>query len=211
MTDDQNARLAAFSAVETVLDAHPALLDAVPAAQRSLRVFRDRLDALRAAVRAQADYAPQGAAKAARLDALTDAAVPLSQAVAAWADDTGDLALADQIAFTRSDFTHVRDQDALDRAALVFDTARAHADDLTDYGVTAGEIAALDDLIDAFAGAMSQPRHAVTERVAQTRAIESLFPEIDRLLARGLDRHVARFAGTPFHDEYHAARRVTDR
>lgn len=58
---------------------------------------------------------------------------------------------------------------------------------------------------------MSQPRHAVAERVAETRAIETLFPEIDRLLARSLDRYVARLAGTPFHDEYHAARRVVDR
>ncbi len=211
MTDDQNARLNAYRAVETILDAHPAPLDAVPAAQRTIQSFRDRLDALRTAVRAQADYAPQGAAKDARLDALADAAVALSQAVAAWADDTGDLALADQIAFTRSDFTHVRGQDALDRAALVHDTAGAHLASLEEHGVTRDEVEALDALIDDFASAISQPRHAVAERVANTRAIETLFPEIDRLLACGLDRQVARFHGTPFHDEYRAARRVVDR
>lgn len=211
MTDDQNARLAAFRSVETVLAAHPAPLDAVPAAQRTLLAFRERLDALRAAVRAQADYAPQAAAKDARLATLADAAVPLSQAVAAWADDTGDLALADQIAFTRTDFVGGRDQDALDRAALVYDTALAHLAHLEEHGVTRAEVEALDALIDSFADAMGQPRHAIAERVAQTRAIETLFPEIDRLLTRGLDRHVDRFPGTPFHAEYHAARRIVSR
>lgn len=211
MTDDQNSRLAAYGAVETVLGAHPAPLDTIPAAGKAIGDFRDRLGALRTAVRAQAAFAPQAAAKDQRLAALADAAVPLSQALAAWAEDTGDVALADQIAFTRSDFTHGRDQDALDRAALVHDTAAAHLADLTEYTVTRGDVQALDALIEAFAGALGQPRHAVGERVAQTRAIESLFPEIDRLLARRLDRHVARFEGTPFYDEYHTARRIVDR
>lgn len=211
MTDDQNARLAAYGAVETVLDAHPAPLDTIPAAGRAVADFRERLAALRRAVRAQAAFAPQAAAKDKTLATLAGAAVPLSQALAAWAEDTGDVALADQIAFTRSDFTNGRDQDALDRAALVHDTAEAHLRDLTDYAVTRDDVQALDALVESFAGALGQPRHAVAERVAQTKAIETLFPEIDRLLGRRLDRHVARFDGTPFHAEYHTARRVVDR
>lgn len=211
MTDDQNAHLAAYGAVEAVLDAHPAPLDTIPAAGKAIGDFRDRLGALRRAVRAQAAFAPQARAKDQTLTTLADAAVPLSQTLAVWAEDTGDVALADQIAFTRTDFTNARDQDALDRAALVQDTAEAHLADLGDYLVTKGDVEALDALVKAFAGAMGQPRHAVGERVAQTRAIETLFPEIGRLLDRRLDRHVERFRGTPFYDEYHAARRVVSR
>jgi len=211
MTDEQHAKLASYGAVEAVLDGHPDALAAFPAAERVVADFRGRLGALREAAQAQTAYAPQGAAKDAHLDALTGAAYRLSQAVAAWAEEQGDVALAEQIAFSRSDFQRARDQDALDRAALVHATATAHAADLAGYGVTAGALAELDTLIDAFAGALAQPRHAVAERVAQTRAIEGLFPEIDRILDRRLDRFVAQVEGTPFYAEYHAARRIVDR
>jgi hypothetical protein len=210
MTDDQHAKLAAYGAVETVLDAHPDALASIPAAQRAIDDFRRALRDLRGAAQDQTAYAPQGTAKDARLDALTAAAVPIAQAVAAWAEDKGDVALADQIAFTRSDFRRSRDQDALDRAALVHATA-AHVADLADYGVSPGALTALDAHIDSFATALTQPRHAIAERVAHTGVIERLFPEIDRILGRRLDRFVEALEGTPFYDEYHAARRIVDR
>jgi hypothetical protein len=211
MTDEQHAKLASYNAVGTVLDAHPAALAPMPAAERAAADFRARLGELREAARTQTAYAPQGAAKDALREALAAAAVRVSQAVAAWAEDEGDVALADQIAFTKTDFRRAREQDALDFAALVHDTATTHAAALADYGVTPAALTELDGHLDAFAAALAQPRHAVAERVAQTRVIERLVPEIDRVLTRRLDRFVAQLDGTPFHAEYEAARRIVDR
>lgn len=208
MTDDQHDHLAAYAAVETVLDAHPEPLGKIPAASRAIDDFRDRLGALRQAAQAQNAVALQGPAKSGARDRLADATFSLSQAVAAWAEDEGDLALADQVAFTRTDLRTNRQQTLLDRAALVHDAARDHLADLGDYDVSKDHVDALDALIAAFAAALGQPRHAVAERKAQTEAIERLFPEIDRLLTRRLDRHVARLDGTPFHAEYVSARRI---
>jgi hypothetical protein len=201
MTDDQHARLDAYTTVEAVLDAHPAPLNSIRASAAAIADFRDLLEQLRAAGRAQSTYAPQSAAREDLLDALADAAVPVSQTVAAWAEDQNDPTLPDQIAFTRSDFVHARQRDALDRAALVHTTALEHLDALDGYGVDQAELDALDGAVDAYADSFGEPRHAIAERRAQTEAVERLFPQIDRLLGRRLDRFIARFDGTPFFTE----------
>ena len=212
MTDEQTAKLAAYEATETVLDTHPGPLAAIPAAQRAITDFKTNLQDLRDASQDQATYAPQGRAKETHLKALTRVAVPVAQAVAAWAEEQNDVALADQIAFTRTDFLRAREQDALDRAHLVHDEATTHAADLeTDFGITAATLTELDTRITAFADALAQPRHALAERSAHTRRIERLFPDIDRILTRRLDRLVEQLAGTDFYDEYRAARRIVDR
>jgi hypothetical protein len=211
MTDDQHAKLASHGATDTVLAAHLDPLAPIPAAQRAITDFRARLTDLRDAARAQTDYTPRGQAKDALREALADAAVPVAQALAAWADEHDDLTLEAEMDLTRTDFTRAREQDALDRAALVHAAASARAEDLADFGVTPADLAALDAALDAFAAALSEPRHAIIERVAQTEAIARLFAEIDRILTGRLDRIVARFEGTPFHAEYRAARCIVDR
>lgn len=211
MTDHQQAKLAAYTATETVLDAHPEPLAGIPAAQRAITTFKDTLQALRAAAQAQAAYTPQGAAKQALRDALIAAAVPVAQAIAAFADEQGNIALADKIAFHRSDFRVCSQQDALDRALLVRDTATTHAAALAEYGVTPADITALSDATDAFAAGLVRPRHAIVERMVHTQAIQTAIAQIDAILARRLDRLVAQATGTPFHTEYHAARRIVDR
>ena len=211
MTDHQHNKLAAYTATEAVLDEHPDALAPIPAAVRAADDFRALLTDLRDAVHDQADYAPQGKAKEALRDALTEAAVPVALAVAAWAEEEGNIALADQIEFVPSDFLKGREQDALDRAALVHDKATEHATDLEDYGIAPDTLTTLDARITAFADALSAPRHAVAERKVHTEAIERLFPQIDRVLTRRLDRLVEQLTGTPFYSEYHTAREIVDR
>src|SRR5690606_15313736 len=108
------------------LDEHPDALAPIPAAVRAADDFRALLAELRTAAQAQTAYAPEGEAKQALRDALADAVVPVSLAVAAWAEEEGDMTLAEQVAFTRSDFTRGREQDVLDRAALVHEKADEH-------------------------------------------------------------------------------------
>ena len=211
MTDRQNNKLASYAATETVLDEHADALAPIPAAVRAADDFRTLLTELRDAIRDQSDYAPEGEAKQALRDALTKAAVPVAQAVAAWAEEEGDVTLADQLDLTKRDFSHSREQDALDLAALVHDKATEHAAALADYGIAPDTLTDLDAHITAFADALSAPRHAIAERKAPTEAIERLFPQIDRVLTRRLDRLVEQTAGTPFYSEYKTAREIVDR
>lgn len=211
MTDHQHAKLASYGATEVVLTAHADAIAGLPAAQRAADEFRDLLADLRDAARKQTDYAPRGEEKGAKREALADVAVPVAMSVAAWAEEQGDISLADQISFTRSDFVRGREQDALDRASIVFDTATANLAELDEYGVEEDVLAALDAHIDTFANALAQPRHAIAERRAQTERIERLFPQIDRLLTRRLDRLVEQLRGTTFYSEYQTARTIVDR
>ena len=111
---------------------------------------------------------------------------------------------------TRTDFTHGREHDALDRARLVHTTATTHAAELADYGLTPALLTTLDGHITAFADALSDPRHAIAERMVHTTAIEALIPEIDAILDGRLDRLVEQLKGTPFYTEYHPARTIVD-
>ena len=71
-------------------------------------------------------------------------------------------------------------------------------------------IPAAQAAITAFADALSDPRHAIAERMVHTTAIEALIPEIDAILDGRLDRLVEQLKGTPFYTEYHAARTIAD-
>ena len=57
---------------------------------------------------------------------------------------------------------------------------------------------------------MPAARDAEVARGAHTTAIERLMPEIGTRLRKRHDRMMARFRGTPFGDEYRAARAVVD-
>lgn len=208
MTDRQNDKLRMYRATRTILDAHPDATAPIPAAVRAADAFRDLLRDLEDAIQDQSDYAPQGEAKKALREALADAAVPVALAVAAWAEEEGDIALADQIEFVPSDFLKGREQDALDRATLVHDKADENVLDLDEYGVTPDTVSDLDAHISAFADALSTPRHAIAERKVHTEAIERLFPQIDRVLTKRLDRLVEQLKGTPFYSEYKTAREI---
>lgn len=208
MDDRQNAKLRMYTAVETTLGAHPDALASIPAAATAADDFRDLLQQLRDAATEQERYTPRGEAKQALRDALTDAAVPVAQATAAWAAVHDDPTLAAQMDLHPSHFLRGPQQDAVERATIVLDHATAHATDLLEYGVTPDHLAALDDALDAFAQALGEPRHAITERKAHTEALAALFSRTDAVLTQRLDRLVVLLKGTPFHSDYQAAREI---
>lgn len=207
MTDHQHNKLAAYTATEAVLDEHPDALAPIPAAVAAADDFRALLQQLRDTATEQERYTPRGEAKRALRQALADAAVPVAQPTAAWADVNGDPTLAAQMDLHLTDFLQGPQQDAVERATIVLDTATTHATDLLDYGVTPDHLTALD----AFAGALGEPRHAITERMTHTEAISALIPQIDSVLTGRLDRLVEQLAGTPFYSEYKTAREIVDR
>ena len=211
MDADQNNKLRVYNAVETVLDAHPEALTDLVAAQAAATDFRTTLRDLRAAAQEQERYAPGSDIKDDLRLTLTDAANPIAQAVATWARMTGDALLAEQLGFTRSDFLYGREQDSLEHAQLVHDTASANAAALADYGVTQPLLDELDAAITAFSDSLGSPRHAIAERSARTRQIEDLLGTMDELLNERLDPLIEMRRGTPFYTEYHTARRIVDR
>lgn len=206
----QNNKLRMYTAVETVLDAHPDALTGLTAALAAAADFRAALGDLRAVAQAQEQYAPGSQIKNDLRLALTDAATPVARATAAWARLSGEPLLAGQLAFTRSDFLYSREQDALERARIVHDAATAHAEDLPDYGVTAALLAALDAAATAFADELGEPRHAIAERSAHTARIEGHLDTLDAVLEDRLDPLLEVRRGTPFYTEYHTARTIVD-
>ena len=211
MDDYQTARLKSYRTTLTVFDRYPAETAAIPALNRALTWVRERVAEVEQAAEDQASYAPQGSAKNADREALATAALPVAQALAAKADEDGDEASADLYDFPYSDFAYAPEQDALDRAGVVLAAARAEDPAaLADYGAEATHVDALEAAHTAFADVLSAPRDEVVKREAHTRTIERLIPEIALRFRRRIDRMMTRYRGTPFGDEYAAARRVVD-
>ena len=209
MNDRQRARLNSYRAVVSVLDRYPDDVAAVGALERSAAWVRRQTTALAEATQNQADYAPQSGSKQALRTALTDAAVPVAQALAARADEAGDASSADLYDFERSDFLYGPEQDALDRAGIVLTDARA-ADpaDLDAYGVTPDDLTRLDAAYDAFEAALPASRDAIAARRTHTAVVERLVPAIGEHLRCRTDRLMTRYRGTPFGDEYRTARTI---
>jgi len=211
MDDYQKSKLKSYRNTLAVFDRYPDETAAIPALARNVVWVRERVAEVEQAAEDQAGYAPQGRAKAADRTALADAAVPVAQALAARADEDGDEAAADLYDFTHSDFIRGPEQDALDRAGVVLNGARAEDPaTLAEYGAEAEDVDALAAAHDAFARGLSAPRNEIIERQAHTLTIERLVPAIGERLRKRVDRMMVRFAGTPFGQEYEAARAVVD-
>jgi len=212
MNDYQRTKLDSYRSVVSVFGRYPAEVAAVDALARSAAWVAEQTAALQAAAQDQAGYAAQGDAKASTRQALADAAVPVAQALAAKADEDGDTAAADLYDFDPSDFLYGPQQDALDRAGLVRDAAGAEDPaELAGYGVSAADLDALTAAYDAYDTSLPGARDAIVARSAHTATIERLVPAIGEHLRRRTDRLMARHRGTPFGDEYTAARTLVDR
>lgn len=208
MNDDQNTRLRMYASVEKVLAAYPDALTSMPVAQTAADAFRAKRAALLDALAERGEVIRPTEEKNQLRKTMASAAVGTSQALAVWAEmnDTPDL--AEEVGFPLSAFLYGRERDSLDRAAFVLRKAQEHTEALADYGVTQDEVDTLATHVDAFADAIGEPRAAIARRGAVTERIEKQFAEIDRLLARRLDRLVVRLDGTDFQAAYTAARRL---
>jgi len=210
MTKRQQARLHSYHATLRVFDRYPDETAAVPALVRAVGWVRDRVAEVDAAVSAQASYTPQSETKDARRQDLATAAVPVAQALAARADEAGDPSTAEQFDLHAWDFLGGPFRAALDRAGAVLAAAREAGDDLAEYGAETADVDALATAHTAFGEAASAPRDEIIEREPHTEAIETLIPAIGERLRKRVDRMMVRFAGTPFGQEYEAARAVVD-
>lgn len=210
MKKTMSAKLNSYLALQNLLVASKTLVAAVPALQEAIDELVDFI--LEINLNAKVQAAPSGAADAKRdaLNTLGDAAYEVAGGVLAFADKSGDLTLAARVRFSRSAVSAGSGNAVVARVQDVIDATTENLDSLGDHGVTADKLKALKQALKAYDAVRALPRNAIGAGAAATKALERLFPQVDKLLENQIDRLVWQFrASTPeFYDKYQTARSI---
>lgn len=210
MKKTMSAKLNSYLALQNLLVASKTLVAAVPALQEAIDELVDFI--LEINLNAKVQAAPSGAADAKRdaLNTLGDAAYEVAGGVLAFADKSGDLTLAARVRFSRSAVSAGSGNAVVARVQDVIDATTENLDSLGDHGVTADKLKALKQALKAYDAVRALPRNAIGAAAAATKALERLFPQVDKLLENQIDRLVWQFrASTPeFYDKYQTARSI---
>jgi hypothetical protein len=85
-------------------------------------------------------------------------------------------------------------------------------DSLADHGVTPAKVTTLKNALKTYDSLRTLPRDARSARSVATKQLKALFPKVDRLLARRIDRQMVQFkASDPeFYAKYRSARVIVD-
>ena len=182
MKKTMSAKLNSYLALQNLLVASKTLVAAVPALQEAIDELVDFI--LEINLNAKVQAAPSGAADAKRdaLNTLGDAAYEVAGGVLAFADKSGDLTLAARVRFSRSAVSAGSGNAVVARVQDVIDATTENLDSLGDHGVTADKLKALKQALKAYDAVRALPRNAIGAAAAATKALERLFPQVDKLL-----------------------------
>jgi hypothetical protein len=120
---------------------------------------------------------------------MSELAVKCGSAGLAYFNSISNHTLAEQLNVTEYDLEKMKKEDVDDVCQQIKDVVAANMVALADWGVTAGDVAALQGAIDAYRHSMPNPRLAIVSRSQANKKVAALIREvIDELLEKQLDR-----------------------
>ena len=141
-----------------------------------------------------------------------DLAYKIALSLQAFANETGDTLLLEQLHFSRSDLSYKASKDAFLLMNRVKDTAVQYAQELADYGILQSQIDDLVMHVEQLKTIFGSTRDAIIDRGKNTKLIQENIREIDGILKKTLDKLVGVIA-SDYHDfalAYELARDVVD-
>ncbi len=214
MTHYEENRLSMFYSTRQVLDQHTVLWSTVPALVAAKGEFDANIASIEAALAVQLrDITGHTEAKAVAHEAMVQQTVLMAGGVMAFAVATGDEGLAEEMNIYPSELRKYRDSEVAQRCQGVHDAAQTHAAALVDYGVSAADIALMQQLIDTYLDLVQQPRNVITARKGATSEIGLLVRDTLKLLSRRMDMLMRRYLGSApdLYRQYTNARIIIDR
>jgi hypothetical protein len=123
---------------------------------------------------------------------------------------TGNTEWLKQSTTNKSELYRMRGNELLVKAKNISKNARANAEQLADYGITAEILTALDTVIAEFEQVLTKPRDTTVERKVYTESLPKLFSAADSTLYDKLDKLIVLFRNSApeFFSAYRAARNV---
>jgi CarboxypepD_reg-like domain len=111
-----------------------------------------------------------------------------------------------------SEIKRIKDTEIMVLVNGTIDFANANSGDLVDYGLTAGMISDLEDLLAEYKEALTRPQEIIAERKTATNKLVVVFDEVSEQLNGHLDNHMIQFkvSEAQFYQDYINARNIYD-
>lgn len=166
-----------------------AALDHLPAFRKAWESFLELLPAIRQRSRLSQELLPSAATekKLSLREAMAAAGAKISAGFVTWAEDKGDVELAQSAHLPKSTLLNGRALEAAIRADRFLLLVMKYVGKLDDYGVTQERVDDFDDLCQQFSEGIGRPRAVIGERKLANDALPGLFRQADEMLAR-MDR-----------------------
>lgn len=121
--------------------------------------------------------------------------------------------LRKKLELTRTDVNDARLEERPPMLLQIYEAVEPVVAQLADFGVTAAQVAAFKELVDAATDAVREPRSTTVKKAAATKEIARTLREIDTLLKEELDPLLTPMEQTKpaFYARYKVARTIIDR
>jgi len=212
MNKQQTSKQRSYLSISSLFASAESKVSSLAGLEQSSSLLDGHLTAIDANATVQASPSGASQAKQSALEHLGDCAVVVAAGVHAHADAIEDLELAGKVDFSRSAIIAGSGAAVVARCKGILAVATEHAESLPDHGVTAAKITALKSAIKTYDGLRTLPRDAGAARTVATKQLKRLFPQVDRLLAKRIDKQMLQFKSSDpeFYDKYQAARVIVD-
>jgi len=150
------------------------------------------------------------ATKNAAFDVALEETVRLSWALLALGRKTGNEPLKAECRMPRSRLLCIRDADAVLHFVRISELAVQYAADIVDYGITAGEIASLGNLLETLKAQTGDQQAKTARRKASRKTLSASFGKTGRIVSEDLDviMELMKTSHPDFYNEYRAARTI---
>jgi len=214
MNKYQSNKMSTYLAVRGVLERNQKTWMTVPVLVKVVEEFSSQVDEISTiATRREFDTTGETLAKNEARKNLAHHASNLASCGMAYAYDRSDTELEAALDYSYSEIEHVKDADALQISEGIYIVLNRDLPGLDEYLVSGDDLRELKRLRSRFNDAMVTKGAVKSRRVADTKALASLFSSCDKLLSRKMDRLMIRMKEEHprFHNSYFNARKIKDR
>ena len=210
MTTKQFNKLTMYLAVEGICDAANAVWQNLQAFADAYTDLKTRVTNIQNFAQSQTqDTSGVAMDKQAARQAMCSLALPIANAVHAYAVKTKNNTLAASVDFSMADLIQGRDMQSRDLCQNIANTANANLANLAGYGLTAAKLAALTNAIAAYNLLISAPRDTRAQGKTVTTSLQAEFDAADEALGL-MDDLLGQIADAKFVADYNNARIIVD-
>lgn len=213
MNDRQENRLSSYRTTAQVLADNSDLVGTIPALRTQYGKLNDSLNLIGSLAALQgADTKGITEAKKEVLRQMKQFSFLVAGAVTAYASETGNLELKQQVKINDSIYQKLRDNRKAEPAQRIHDVARANLAALESYNITDATLSAFQTRIDTWRVAVPGPSHARSQRRSKTELLDTELRRADMICKERLDGLMEQFHETQpdFYNTYHASRDIVD-
>lgn len=210
MNTKQLNKLTMYLAVEGICDANNTVWQPLQAFADAYTDLKTRVSNIQTFAQSQTQNTTGIAQdKQAARQAMCAAALPIANAVHAYAVKTKNNTLAASVKFSMSDLMAGRDVQSAERCQNIYTAANTNLANLASYGITAAKLTGLNGAIAAYNLLISKPRDTRAQGKTITGNLQTEFNAADEALTE-MDDLLGQLSDPKFVGDYNNARTIVD-